>query len=493
MASLADKAILSGADNRPPILEKDMYDSWKSRMELYMLNRPHGKMILESVEQAIQADCDVKATNIILQGLPPEVYALVSTHKVVKDVWERIQMLMQGTSLTKQERECKLYDAFDKFAYQKGETLRIRQSLSLKEITPQLSFNHLVIPKLKYEENLIDNIYETEKNKSLVSSTPLSTTFFSTSIVQDFQDSLDYEEFTRSSHEYLNELEEEYQARALLDKSKRFFENGTQKDEEEVLSDENEAIEVKSLMAHANKERFSVVKESASNETWLNSSNKVNHYISEVIPTQKKKILGIDQLPNDTSSSGPKDLVFVKSSADHSNLSITSSNKPRLSEAIDSTLPNHDTVCSTPLPPLEKLAGAKPVSRPKTIKSILKSNSTFKAKTLKGITLKEPFSTPAKDNRKALNKLGPDLSGNDINETWYRGMIGSLMYLTASRPDIQFLSCLHARYQEILRNSTLLMSRKFLADAKYVATTGCYANTLWIKSQLTNYDILYEK
>nr|GFD48812.1 hypothetical protein [Tanacetum cinerariifolium] len=50
--------------------------------------------------EAIQADCDVKATNIILQGLPPE-------------------MRMQGTSLTKQERECKLYDAFDKFAYQK--------------------------------------------------------------------------------------------------------------------------------------------------------------------------------------------------------------------------------------------------------------------------------------------------------------------------------------------------------------------------------------
>nr|GFC19198.1 hypothetical protein [Tanacetum cinerariifolium] len=39
-------------------------------------------------------------------------------------LWEWIQMLMQGTSLTKQERECKLYDEFDKFAYQKGETLR---------------------------------------------------------------------------------------------------------------------------------------------------------------------------------------------------------------------------------------------------------------------------------------------------------------------------------------------------------------------------------
>ncbi|GJU29273.1 integrase, catalytic region, zinc finger, CCHC-type containing protein [Tanacetum coccineum] len=102
MTTLADKAILSGANNRPPMLEKDMYDSWKSRMELYMLNRQHGRMILESIEngpliwpsieengvtrpkkyselsatEAIQADCDIKATNIILQGLPPEVYAL---------------------------------------------------------------------------------------------------------------------------------------------------------------------------------------------------------------------------------------------------------------------------------------------------------------------------------------------------------------------------------------------------------------------------------
>nr|GEX39711.1 hypothetical protein [Tanacetum cinerariifolium] len=150
MTTLADKAILLGADNRRPMLEKDMYDSWKSRMELYMMNRQHGRMILESVKsgpllwpiieenrvtkpkkyselsatEAIQADCDVKATSIILQGLPPEVYALVSNHKVVKELWERIQLLMQGTLLTKQETECKLYDEFNKFAYKKGESLR---------------------------------------------------------------------------------------------------------------------------------------------------------------------------------------------------------------------------------------------------------------------------------------------------------------------------------------------------------------------------------
>ncbi|GKB63385.1 hypothetical protein Tco_0919571 [Tanacetum coccineum] len=50
MATLADKAILSGADNRLPMLEKDMYDSWKSIIELYMINRQHRRMILESVE-----------------------------------------------------------------------------------------------------------------------------------------------------------------------------------------------------------------------------------------------------------------------------------------------------------------------------------------------------------------------------------------------------------------------------------------------------------
>nr|GEU36243.1 hypothetical protein [Tanacetum cinerariifolium] len=90
-----------------------------------------------SATEAIQADCDVKATNIILQGLPPEVYALVSNHKITKELWEIIQLLMQGTSLTKQERECKLYDNFDKFAYKNGETLRdfyLRFSLLLNDM-----------------------------------------------------------------------------------------------------------------------------------------------------------------------------------------------------------------------------------------------------------------------------------------------------------------------------------------------------------------------
>ncbi|GKB18271.1 hypothetical protein Tco_0852194 [Tanacetum coccineum] len=46
-----------------------------------------------SVAEKIQADCDMKATNIILQGLPVDIYSLVNHHKVAKDLWERGESL----------------------------------------------------------------------------------------------------------------------------------------------------------------------------------------------------------------------------------------------------------------------------------------------------------------------------------------------------------------------------------------------------------------
>ncbi|GJX07314.1 hypothetical protein Tco_0195246 [Tanacetum coccineum] len=86
-------------------------------------------------------------------------------------------------------------------------------------------------------------------------------------------------------------------------------------------------------------------------ETWLNSFNKVNH------------------------------------------------NVHKSSEAEDSTLFDDSSVCSTPLLPLKKLDGVELGFGPKTVKSILKSKSTFKTKTLKGITLNEPSLAPAIGNK----------------------------------------------------------------------------------------------
>ncbi|GJR36809.1 hypothetical protein Tco_1212493 [Tanacetum coccineum] len=50
MTNLAEFMIIAGADNRPPMLEKSLHVSWKSRMEHYMKNRENGRMILNSVQ-----------------------------------------------------------------------------------------------------------------------------------------------------------------------------------------------------------------------------------------------------------------------------------------------------------------------------------------------------------------------------------------------------------------------------------------------------------
>ncbi|GKB48755.1 retrovirus-related pol polyprotein from transposon TNT 1-94 [Tanacetum coccineum] len=155
------------------------------------------------------------------------------------------------------------------------------------------------------------------------------------------------------------------------------------------------------------------------------------------------------------------------------------------------------------------------------------------------------------------NKLGLDLAGKSVNETSYIGMIGSLMYLTVTRPDIQFSTVLCARYQSNPKESHLIALKRILkylkgtptlglysptcsgfdlkgysdsdyagcnmdrkgtsgayqilggklvcwsakkqqsvamssVEAEYVAAAGCCASILWMKSQLSDYDIYYK-
>ncbi|GJX09262.1 hypothetical protein Tco_0199121 [Tanacetum coccineum] len=149
MTTLAEHIIVAGAENRPPMLEKSMYDSWASRIRLFIKGKKNGRMMLDSIDngplvyptveengqtrpkkyselteaQQLQDDCDVQATNIILHGLPPDVYALVNHQEAAKDIWDRVKLLMKGTELSYQERECRLYNLFDKFASVQGETL----------------------------------------------------------------------------------------------------------------------------------------------------------------------------------------------------------------------------------------------------------------------------------------------------------------------------------------------------------------------------------
>nr|GFB30615.1 retrotransposon protein, putative, unclassified, expressed [Tanacetum cinerariifolium] len=68
-------------------------------------------------------------------------------------------------------------------------------------------------------------------------------------------------------------------------------------------------------------------------------------------------------------------------------------------------------------------------------------------------------------------KLKLDLVGKPVNHIDYRIMIGSLMYVTSSRRDIMFAT----------------------SESEYVAVSGCCAQVLWMRTQLTDYGFFYDK
>ena len=78
-------------------------------------------------------------------------------------------------------------------------------------------------------------------------------------------------------------------------------------------------------------------------------------------------------------------------------------------------------------------------------KGIFINQSKYALESLKkyGFDSCEPVDTPMVEK----SKLDEDKDGKPVDPTHYRGMIGTLLYLTSSRPDLQFAICMCARYQ----------------------------------------------
>ncbi|GJS80456.1 hypothetical protein Tco_0730337 [Tanacetum coccineum] len=436
-----------GQLNAAPVLEVENFTNWKKRFMCHIIGiEPQFENIIKNgpfipmvagqrkpegqwtADERKAANLDQRLKSLIMSVLPDDQMNSVINCLTAKSTWDDLILYHEGPSDMKESRVMDL-----KLCYN---TFKFKEDYELASL----------FGKLKYEENLIDSIYKTEKKKSLVSTSPLSTALFSTSIVQDFQDSPDDEEDTRSSHECLNGLKEEYQARSLLAKSKRFFKKGTQRfssakatnqtechkcdkkelrptkdfeakynkvkaklallsssasafksstvknkgliikayewDEEEVSSDDNEMVEVKVLMALA-EENNDVSKKGARNSEWVKISMRK-------IPLDLDKKTLFSLLNHDTGRILP---------AESQRNTIDPSVVVTDSSATNYNSMDESSVYSTHLPPLKKLDGAERISRPKTIKSILRLKSTFKAETLKGVIINEPSSALAKDNK----------------------------------------------------------------------------------------------
>nr|GEX84644.1 hypothetical protein [Tanacetum cinerariifolium] len=105
--------------------------------------------------------------------------------------------------------------------------------------------------------------------------------------------------------------------------------------------------------------------------------------------------------------------------------------------------------------------------------------------------------------------LDEDIGGKMVDPTRYRGMVGCLMCLTASRPDIVFaVYADYARCQDIRRStsgSTQFLRGRLVSwyskkqksiaisttEAEYIALSGCCAQILWMRSQLSDYGFVF--
>ena len=68
--------------------------------------------------------------------------------------------------------------------------------------------------------------------------------------------------------------------------------------------------------------------------------------------------------------------------------------------------------------------------------------------------------------------LDKDENEKSVDQKLYRGMIGSLLYLTASRPDLMFSVCLCARYQSNPKESHLKSVKRILRYLKHTTKFG---------------------
>ncbi|GJR43324.1 zf-CCHC domain-containing protein [Tanacetum coccineum] len=88
-----DESSATGTDNRPPMLVKNDYDSWKIRI------RRSGW----------------SAEIILSQGLPRHIFNILNQTNTAKEIWDNVEMLMQGSGRTLQQRKEDLFDEFERF------------------------------------------------------------------------------------------------------------------------------------------------------------------------------------------------------------------------------------------------------------------------------------------------------------------------------------------------------------------------------------------
>ncbi|GKC61267.1 hypothetical protein Tco_1088865 [Tanacetum coccineum] len=125
--SLAENIIVAGADNRPLMLDKTNYSSWASRMLLYIKGKPNGKLLVDSVLNGpFQYGTIIEPrTETTPATLRARTYTDLTDEEKLRESVDitTTNIVLQGSELSLQERESRLYDDFDTFTSMLGETV----------------------------------------------------------------------------------------------------------------------------------------------------------------------------------------------------------------------------------------------------------------------------------------------------------------------------------------------------------------------------------
>nr|GEY17192.1 hypothetical protein [Tanacetum cinerariifolium] len=147
----------TGSESRPPMLNKENYVPWSSRLIRYAKSRPNGKLIHNSILNGPYIEADDQAIQTILLGLPKDIYAAVESCETAQEIWLRVQQMMKGSDIRIQEKKAKLFNEWERFTSNEGESIESYYHRFLKlmnDLKRNKHFPKKIASNLKFLNNL---------------------------------------------------------------------------------------------------------------------------------------------------------------------------------------------------------------------------------------------------------------------------------------------------------------------------------------------------
>ncbi|GJT03430.1 hypothetical protein Tco_0824599 [Tanacetum coccineum] len=102
-------------------------------------------------------DADVHATNIVLQGLPKDIYKLINHNIEAKEIWDNVKMLLVGSELTKEDRESQLCDEFERFKMLPSENIN-EYYVRFHKLVNDMRNIKMTMPNIQLNSKFVNNM-----------------------------------------------------------------------------------------------------------------------------------------------------------------------------------------------------------------------------------------------------------------------------------------------------------------------------------------------